>query len=256
MQRTDSASEMTLEDQRAQLMGMRGVFPDLAQQQHYLSIGWSRMQIVLGILDRLQKEGVHRVLELGANPYFMTLQMKWRFGFELELANFFGDQHAADQQTHVLEVGGRRMELPFRHFNIERDPFPYPPASFDCVLFCEILEHLLIAPDHAAAEIARIVRPGGYVIVSTPNATRLTNLYFLALGHSIWEWYSPNGPYGRHNREFTLTEVRNLLQRNGFDMAHAEVKNIQRLARRFTFIQWLRPTVWNEHLFVVGRRRG
>ena len=77
----------------------------------------------------------------------------------------------------------------------------------------------------------------------------------LAQGLSVWEWYSDNGPYGRHNREFTLREVSDLLGRHGFDIHRAQVRNIQPLARRFTWLQWLRPDVWNEHLFVVGRKR-
>ncbi|PYQ73935.1 MAG: hypothetical protein DMG01_21680, partial [Acidobacteria bacterium] len=69
-----------------------------------------------------------------------------------------------------------------------------------------------------------------------------------------WEWYSDNGPYGRHNREFTVIEVQDLLKRHGFEIYRSEVRNLQRLARRYTWLQWLRPTVWNEHLFVVGRK--
>jgi 2-polyprenyl-3-methyl-5-hydroxy-6-metoxy-1,4-benzoquinol methylase len=105
------------------------------------------------------------------------------------------------------------------------------------------------------AEIARVLRPRGFVGVSTPNATRLPNLFFLAQGKSIWEWYSDNGPYGRHNREFTLQEVADLLGRHGFAVHRFHVRNIQRLARRYTWLQWLRPNIWNEHLFVVGRQR-
>jgi hypothetical protein len=70
----------------------------------------------------------------------------------------------------------------------------------------------------------------------------------------VWEWYSENGAYGRHNREFTLVEVQDLLTRHGFSVFSSDVRNIQHLARRFTWIQWMRPTIWYEHLFVVGRK--
>ena len=93
------------------------------------------------------------------------------------------------------------------------------------------------------------------MVVSTPNATRLPNLYFLLLGRNIWDGYSRHGPYGRHNREYTLQELKDLLDRAGFDIHRFEVQNLQPLARRFTYLQRLRPNVWNEHLFVVGRRR-
>lgn len=239
--------------EREHVLSLRGVFTDHTKLERYVSDGWERMQVVLGLLTRLQRNGVRRVLELGSNPYIMAILMRRRLDLELELANFFADGLSATESMHVAELDGQRVEFSFRRFNIEQDRFPYADHSFDCVLFCEILEHLLLSPDRAVAEMARVLRPGGYVVVSTPNATRLTNLYFLALGESIWEGYSDNGAYGRHNREFTLVEVCDLLGRHGFEVDHAEARSIQHLARRFRYVQWLRPTIWNAHLFVVGR---
>lgn len=249
------ADEATEADERAWLLGVQGVFKDAVEQQRYLSDGWTRMQVVLGLLEGLQREGVHRVLELGSNPYVLTLLLRKRFGFDLELANYFGPSLSGPRHTHVATAGTERLEFGFAHFNIETDRFPYEDGQFDGVLFCEILEHLLLDPGHAVAEMARIIRPGGFLVVTTPNVTRLANLYFLALGRNIYDGYSANGPYGRHNREYTLAEVRSLLAGHGFESWRSEVRNIQPLARRFTWLQWLRPTVWYEHLFVVGRRR-
>lgn len=247
--------ELSARDDRQWLLELHGVFKDEAEQHRYLSDGWTRMQVVLRVLERLQGQGVRRVLELGSNPYALTLLLRKRFDFELELANYFGESLPPGRHTHAAQVGPEAVEFPFAHFNIETDPFPYEDQRFDCVLFCEILEHLLVDPSRALAEMARVVRPGGFLVVTTPNATRLPNLYFLARGRNIYDGYSANGPYGRHNREYTLAEVASLLARHGFDPWWSEVRNIQPLARRFTFLQWLRPTIWYEHLFVVGRRR-
>lgn len=238
------------------LRRVRGVYRDQARQDRYINDGLERIQVVLRLLEDLQSHGVQDVLELGANPYAMTLAIRRRFNdaFRLSLANYFGDGQCEPESTHPVEVDGQHIEFAFRHFNIERDRFPYADQSFDCVLFCEILEHLLENPDRVVAEIARVLRPRGFAVVSTPNATRLPNLFFLAQGLSVWEWYSDNGPYGRHNREFTLQEVSDLLGRHGFVIHRAHVRNLQRLARRYTWLQWLRPNVWNEHLFVVGRK--
>jgi SAM-dependent methyltransferase len=239
------------------LRRVRGVYRDQARQDRYISDGLERIQVVLHLLEDLRSQGVQDVLELGANPYAMTMAIRRRFagGFRLSLANYFGEGTREADGTHPVDVDGEHIDFAFKHFNIERDRFPYPDGSFDAVLFCEILEHLLENPDRVVAEIARVLRPRGFVVVSTPNATRLPNLFFLAQGKSIWEWYSDNGPYGRHNREFTLQEVADLLGRHGFAVHRFHVRNIQRLARRYTWLQWLRPNIWNEHLFVVGRQR-
>jgi len=241
---------------RAFLERVSGMFGDRSRQERYIRDSMERIQVVLRQLEDLRTHDVRRILELGANPYAMTLLIRRRFGdaFDLLLANYFGESTRETSAVQVVEADGERIEFPYQHFNVERDRFPYPDSSLDCVLFCEILEHLLENPDHVAREIERVLRPRGFVVVSTPNATRLPNLFFLAQGRSIWEWYSDNGPYGRHNREFALVEVQDLLKRNGFEIDRSEVRNLQRLARRYTWLQWLRPTVWNEHLFVVGRK--
>jgi|SRR6266850_6315479 len=241
---------------RAYLERVNGVFRDRARQDRYISDAMERIQVVLRLLEDLRAHGVRRVLELGANPYAMTLLIRRRFGdaFDLMLANYFGEGTVDASAVQTVEVDGQQIEFSYQHFNIERDRFPCADDSIDCVLFCEVLEHLLENPDRVVGEIARVVGSRGFVVVSTPNATRLPNLFFLAQGRSIWEWYSDNGPYGRHNREFTLTEVQDLLNRHGFEIYRSDVRNIQNLARRYTWLQWLRPTVWNEHLFVVGRK--
>lgn len=59
---------------------------------------------------------------------------------------------------------------------------PYEDDSFDCVLLCDVIEHL---SDHAATveNLSRIVKPGGRLIVITPNTNRINSrLHFLFTG--------------------------------------------------------------------------
>lgn len=56
---------------------------------------------------------------------------------------------------------------------------PFADASFDGVLALEIIEHLE-APRAFVRELGRVVRPGGAVVISTPNITSLrSKLRFL-----------------------------------------------------------------------------
>src|SRR5262249_33157025 len=58
-------------------------------------------------------------------------------------------------------------------------PLPFPSASFDVVVAGELIEHLRF-PEEAVAEVQRVLRPGGLLLGSTPNAYRLKNrLIFL-----------------------------------------------------------------------------
>lgn len=159
-----------------------------------------------------------RCLELGANPYFITWLLAKHTNLELTLANYFGSNETTGLQTLRWDEGTGRQELPLRfdHFNSETDPFPYEDNTFDVVVYCEIIEHLLMNPVHTLKEIHRVLRPDGKLLVTTPNVARFGNLIAIAEGRSIYDPYSGFGPYGRHNREYSMPELLHLLNFCGF----------------------------------------
>jgi len=60
------------------------------------------------------------------------------------------------------------------------EPFPLEDESFDVVVLGELLEHLPM-PDRTVAEARRVLRSGGRLVGSVPNAFRLkSRLVFLA----------------------------------------------------------------------------
>lgn len=73
---------------------------------------------------------------------------------------------------------------------------PFGAATFDAVLCSEVLEHVA-DPRAVAAELARVLRPGGQLLVSVPSTYQLHEL-----PHDYWR-YTPQG-------------LRATLERNGF----------------------------------------
>ena len=63
------------------------------------------------------------------------------------------------------------------------EPLPLPDASFDVVVAGELFEHLQL-PDRTVAEVRRVLRPGGFLVGSVPNAYRLQNRALFLAGHS------------------------------------------------------------------------
>lgn len=160
-------------------------------------------------------------LELGANPYFATYLLEHHSELELSLANYFENELDHTVQTLAyrgLDDSEVTEQLSSSLFNIEDDEFPYPDASFDVVLFCEIIEHLLMNPVHVLHKIRRVLRPDGVLVLTTPNVARLKNVLVLAAGGNIYDPYSGYGPYGRHNREYAMFELHALLGFMGFDV--------------------------------------
>ncbi len=59
------------------------------------------------------------------------------------------------------------------------EPLPFPDGSFDVVVLGELIEHLRF-PEETVGEARRLLKPGGVLVGSTPNAFRLKNrLVFL-----------------------------------------------------------------------------
>lgn len=82
-----------------------------------------------------------------------------------------------------------------------------PGASLDAVLMSHVIEHLP-SPSRTLTEIARILRPGGTVVLWLPNADSLAARYW---GDA---WIGYDAP--RHLYTFTPATLTALLRRTGF----------------------------------------
>jgi SAM-dependent methyltransferase len=85
----------------------------------------------------------------------------------------------------------------------------------------EIVEHLT-APHHLAAEAFRILAPGGHLVLTTPNVTRIGNVFKLLVGRSPNDRLAPPGyddpddEWRPHAREYAMAEMVDVLTRAGF----------------------------------------
>lgn len=94
------------------------------------------------------------------------------------------DKHRPDDS--VL----RRPGVEFRQCAVP--PLPFDDASFDCVITFQVIEHIR-RDAQFVAEIGRVLRPGGLLVLTTPNAP-------MSLTRNPW-----------HVREYTAPQLRQLL---------------------------------------------
>lgn len=92
-------------------------------------------------------------------------------------------------------------------------PLPLPPASFDLIVAIEIIEHLE-NPRATAREWRRLLRPGGALVMSTPNTESIRSLLsFAARGqHASFTARS----YPEHVTPLARIDVQRLLAEAGF----------------------------------------
>ena len=83
----------------------------------------------------------------------------------------------------------RLPDQPVDIVDLNTQPLPYPAAAFDIVCLTEVIEHVE-QYRQLLREVYRVLRPGGLVVISTPNILNLrSRLRFLTFG--FWVLFGP-----------------------------------------------------------------
>ncbi|MBT2368180.1 class I SAM-dependent methyltransferase [Streptomyces sp. ISL-10] len=108
---------------------------------------------------------------------------------------------------------------------LDRGGLPFADGCADAVLFSEVVEHL-VDPDRALDEVRRILRPGGHLMLSTPNLAAWYNRALLLAGwQPVFSEVSLRGIHGRPGREvvghlrlYTARALRSFLTASDFEV--------------------------------------
>jgi len=161
-----------------------------------------------------------RVLDVGCGRGFLLGQLKEQlpglecYGIELTPSS------AAIAAAAGLNVFERDIAV----------GIPLPDKNLDLVIMGEIIEHVF-DPDACLDEVRRVLRPGGWLIVTTPNLASWLNRLLLLVGiQPVFTETSTRKKYGHafsalgqgktdtqgHLRLYTLGALRELLHDRGF----------------------------------------
>lgn len=103
--------------------------------------------------------------------------------------------------------------------DVETEQIPQPDSSVDVVLMMEIFEHFGLDPMHALIEANRVLKPGGLLVFSTPNAAAFGNLLRIMRGETPYRGLEFSGfSTNRHNRIYDCNELRKIFPAAGFEI--------------------------------------
>jgi SAM-dependent methyltransferase len=190
----------------------------------------------------LVPDGRQRVLEVGCGTGQLGRLLKSRghhvTGMELI-------PEIADQARQWLD----RVETA----DVEQG-FAFSPASFDAIIFADVLEHL-VDPWRVLREAAGLLRPHGRVIASIPNLQHKDVLAGLVRGR--WRYTQSGITDIGHLRFFTLATIRELFDQAGLSLVH--VDRLYRRTRWRAVVSWLTVgwarAFYARQYLVVGQKR-
>ena len=125
-----------------------------------------------------------------------------------------------------------RAGIPLHVCDLTADEMPFGNDCFDLVLFAEVLEHLPIHPSPVLTEFHRILKPGGTLILTTPNFASLDNRLALLRGKNPQEMIKEVDRAGSHFREYVRPECVSLLEQAGLRCLQARYDMSWDVARR------------------------
>jgi 2-polyprenyl-3-methyl-5-hydroxy-6-metoxy-1,4-benzoquinol methylase len=182
-----------------------------------------------------------KILEIGSIPPILTGALKTT-GYAVTGIDIGPERFVTSIESMGLSV---------LKCDVERESFPVPSDSFDCVLLNEVFEHLRINPIFTLSEVFRVCKPGALLLLSTPNlrsAQGIVNFLYHQRSYScsgdIYEEYEKVATLGHmgHVREYTFKEVADFLARLGFTVETVTFRG-QYKKTLFRFLARMFPTL-------------
>lgn len=157
-----------------------------------------------------------KILEIGALPYFLTLPLMEK-GYQVTVL----DKPSGEYRPEITA----RHNIDVLMGDLDSEPIPAAADEYGAVILNEVFEHLRMNLIFSMNEIYRVLKPGGQLLLSSPNLRSVRGLYnlifkqeaYCAMG-GIYHNYSQleGDQVMGHVREYTAKEVTDFLAKIGF----------------------------------------
>jgi len=175
---------------------------------------------LLEALRPLEGQRLSRLLDVGCGFGGLTRLVAERLGI--------AEAHGIDADAAVL-AEARTKGIITHCVEVRSAALAFPDGFFDLVASFGMLDYL---PDFdpLLREVRRVLRPGGYALISLPNLAGWQNRLFLLLGYQLRDvevsrdkvvgvhpWYASDGHPVGHIHTVTVPAFRELMEHHGFE---------------------------------------
>jgi 2-polyprenyl-3-methyl-5-hydroxy-6-metoxy-1,4-benzoquinol methylase len=198
----------------------RGMVIGKEHVTNYFLDSYHRCQELINYISRI---GVgKKVLDIGMGYGFYATVLKEVFGLDV-----VGME--VERNIPAYSLLPKLHGIPIIPGELSKKPCPIGDNSYDVVIFAEVIEHLRISPLRALLEINRILKPGGLLLLTTPNMARLPNVLKLLVGKNIISMFPDDDTElahitdkMQHIREYTISELKMLMKRASYTITKAK----------------------------------
>lgn len=170
----------------------------------YVAFHRPRFQFLIDTIRLYTTRQGCRLLDIGASR--LTSLLATELNVEVDCLGLEADGQIQDTHHHRFDLNDAQYRSRWR-----TDIGPY-----DIIVFAEVIEHLYTAPELVLAYLKDLLVPGGVLLVQTPNAAALRKRAKLLLGRNPFERIRIDRSNPGHFREYTLSELREILCGAGF----------------------------------------
>lgn len=186
-----------------------------------------------------------KIVDLGAGIYWFDPLIQL-LGAEVHLVDDFGGGGGVDNadlrdSDDILARYRNEWKFPMHQQDILTTPLPFETGSIDAITCFHCLEHWHNSPKQLFREITRVLKPGGYLFLATPNAANIRKRFTVPLGMNNWspldEWYEEEPYFRGHVREPILEDLKIICERNKLEVIAQYGRNF--IGRDSQVLAWI-----------------
>jgi 2-polyprenyl-3-methyl-5-hydroxy-6-metoxy-1,4-benzoquinol methylase len=223
------------------------------EMESYYAISRERYYLTLRYLADLDLPRPAKVLDVGGGQ------------FAILASKLFHDKATIGDMGDAYRAPADAAGVEFVVCNLLDDDPPSFDNAFDAIILAEVVEHLPVPPYLILSKVRNWLKPGGVLLVTTPNLFRLRNVVRLLRGRDVFDKFMmPRDEVSLgHQTEYSAEHLGWQIREAGFTLERMEhdqlgatgFSKFARLARRLLAPLRMRR-VWREELVAIGRNPG